>query len=117
MPATKKKECHVRRRLTYDDVSYFDNHYNDDQDHDEQDPSMNATGDHRSSRGFNEPRTRNHYHVQTRSSKRRTRSSYRTGRRAIEGWTKKEHLQRRCGEYGLSISGSGSLVARLCKVE
>ena len=74
VPVTEKKGRHVRRWLTYDDVSYFDNYYNNDHDHDEQDPSMKPIGSHRSSRGFNEPRTRDHYHVQTRSSKRRTRS-------------------------------------------
>ena len=121
---TKDKKRHVRRRLTYDDISYFDIHHNDDHDdHNDQDPSMNSTGGLRSSRGFNEPRTRDHYHIQTRSSKRRTRSSYRTSRRAMRGghshrrgWTKKEHLQRRYGEYGLSISGSDFVKIRFNRV-
>ena len=98
---TKNKKRQVRRHLTYDNVSYFDAHNNHDHN-DEDPPSMNPPGGRRSSRKLNESRTRHHYHVRTRLSKRRARSSYRTKHRSIRGgstrkssWTKQEHLQRK----------------------
>ena len=62
----------VRRRLIYDEVSYFDSI--DDNKDDPDEDSFDQGSSSRMPRGFNGPRTRDHYHIRTRFSKKRTRS-------------------------------------------
>ena len=57
----------VSRRLIYDEISYFDTIDNKDDDPDEN--SSNLGPSFWTHRGFNGPRTRDHYYIRTRSSK------------------------------------------------
>ena len=92
----------VRRRIIYDEVSYFDTIGDNEDDPDED--SSNQGSSSRMPRGFNGPRTRDHYHVRTRSSKKRTRSehkskSYRRRKaRARKGLESQKKKQRRNGK-------------------
>ena len=71
-PRSSQKKRKARRHRTYDEKSYLDKIRKRDDD-DDHSSSTHSKG--HNSRGSNYPRTRDHYHVRTRSSTKRTRSS------------------------------------------
>ena len=101
----------VRRRLIYDEVSYFDSIEDNEDDPDED--SYNQGSSSRMPRGFNGPRTRDHYHIRTRSSKKRTRSEHkaksyrRRNARARKGLGLQKKKQR----------GNGRQLQQKCKMK
>ena len=77
-PSKTRPKRKVRRRLIYDEISYIDTIDNNNNDDDSDENSFTRSSRSRMQRGFNGPRTRDHYHIRTRASKKRTRSDHKT---------------------------------------